>query len=76
MYEKAFQTYQKGFELSSDLNEKYNFVYNMSLMCLKMGDKDKAIEYAEYAQKLIPTDEIQKLIHDIRNPYGIGNSRF
>ena len=76
MYEKAFQTYEKGYSLSSDNNEKYNFVYNMSLVCLRMGDKDKALEYAEFAQKIMPTDEIQKLIHDIRNPYGLGNSRF
>ena len=76
MYDKAFETYQKGFNLATNKNEQYDFVYNMSLICLKLGDKDKALEYAEYAKSLKVTDEILKYIHDIRTPWGLGNSRF
>lgn len=75
MYDKAMKTYKQGFDLSTDNQEKYLFVYNMSILCLKMGDRDKALEYALYAQKLNPTDEIAKYIHDIRYPFSVGNSR-
>lgn len=75
LFEKALQTYKKAFDLSLDTDEKYQIVFNMSITALKMGDKDLALQYAEYAQKINPTSEIAKLIHDIKYPFSLGNSR-
>ena len=76
MYDKALETYKKAFDLSIDKEEKYQIVYNMSITALKMHDRDLALQYAQYAQKISPTEEIAKLIHDIKYPWSLGNSRF
>ena len=67
-YDKALQAYKQGFDLGTDNNEKYLFVYNMALTSLKLGDKEKALEYAFYAQKLYPTEDVEKLIKKIKSP--------
>lgn len=76
MYEKAMEAYKKGFDLSMDKKEKYDFVYNMATTCLRMKNREKALEYAEYAKKLNPTDEINKLIHDIKYPLSLSNPEY
>ena len=73
MYKEALETYQKGFKLSVDKQEKYNIVYNMATTCVRMKDLNKALEYAEYAEKISPTSEIKKLIHDIKYPMSLSN---
>lgn len=75
-YNDALLAYQKGFNLSSDKEEKYNFVYNMSTTCLRMKNREKALEYAEYAQKIMPTEEIKQLIHDIKYPLSLSNPEY
>ena len=75
-YDEALKTYQKGFEVSMNNNDKYNFIYNMAIVYLKKHDKDKALEYAEYAQKIQQTDEIQKFIHDIKTPWGLSDTKY
>ena len=45
----------------------------MATTCMRMKDLKKALEYAEYAQKLNPTEEIKNLIHDIKYPLSINN---
>ena len=75
-YSNALQTYKQGFELSVDKQEKYLFVYNMATTCIKMKNRDKALEYAEYAKKLNPTDEINHLIHDIKYPLGLSEPEY
>ncbi len=76
MYDIALKTYKQGYELSTDNQEKYLFVYNMATTCIKMKNRDKALEYAEYAKKLNPTDEVNKLIHDIKYPLGLSEPEY
>lgn len=75
-YKDALYAYQKGFNLSSEREEKYNFVYRMAITCIKMKDRKKALEYAQYAQKIYPTDEVKNLIHDIKYPLSLRNSEY
>ena len=71
LYTKALNAYRQAFDLSVDKEEKYNIVYNMATTCIRMKDSKKALEYAEYAQKINPTDEIRQLIHDIKYPMAL-----
>jgi len=71
MYNEALQAYYTGYQLSVDVDEKYLLTYNMALTYKKMGNRDKALEFAEHAKKIKHTNEIRNLIHDIKYPWSI-----
>lgn len=63
----AIKAMQKAYELSKTDNEKYMSLYNISAIYMNSGDLDKALTYANEAEKIMSTEEIKDLITNINH---------
>lgn len=64
---EAIKAIQKSYELSKTENEKYTSLYNLSAIYMNLNQLDKALDYANEAQKIANSDEIKDLITNIQH---------
>ena len=64
---EAIKALTTAFELSKTNNEKYISAFNISTVYFNSKDYDKALTFAEVAQRLSDTDDIKNLIMNIKH---------